>query len=186
MNISEEDHRRLLTLADRHEIHDCVLRFCRGIDRMDRELVLSAYHPDALCDHGVMEGPVAAYVDFSLAAHRERQIAHNLLSLNHRCEFANDALAHTETYWLMIQTNREPPIRTMLAGRYLDTFEKRRGVWAISFRRALVEWRGAADDIPVPAEFAAQLLRSGVPARDRSDPSYQFGKVVSGSNTSTD
>ena len=39
-------------MKDRQEIYDCIMRYCRGIDRLDRETLLSAYHPDAIDDHG--------------------------------------------------------------------------------------------------------------------------------------
>ena len=35
-------------LKDRQEIYDCIMRYCRGIDRLDRDMLLSAYHPDAV------------------------------------------------------------------------------------------------------------------------------------------
>ena len=37
----------LQQLIDRQEIHDCILRYCSGVDRFDREMLLSVYHPDA-------------------------------------------------------------------------------------------------------------------------------------------
>ncbi len=30
---------------DRQEILDCIHRYCRGVDRLDAELLASAYHP---------------------------------------------------------------------------------------------------------------------------------------------
>ena len=43
-------------LIDRQAILDCLTRYGRGVDRFDRELVLSAYHPDAIDDHGAFVG----------------------------------------------------------------------------------------------------------------------------------
>ncbi|WP_221890845.1 nuclear transport factor 2 family protein [Microbispora sp. KK1-11] len=34
--------------SDQQEIHEVVLRYCRGVDRLDMDLVRSAYHPDAI------------------------------------------------------------------------------------------------------------------------------------------
>ena len=47
---------RLRNLADRQDILDCLNRFSRGMDRFDRELFLSAFHPDATIAAGVFVG----------------------------------------------------------------------------------------------------------------------------------
>lgn len=39
-------------LADGEAIKDCIYRYCRGIDRINRDLLLSAYWPDAIHEHG--------------------------------------------------------------------------------------------------------------------------------------
>ena len=46
------DGAQIKHLIDRQAILDCLTRYCRGMDRFDRALVLSAYHPDAIDDHG--------------------------------------------------------------------------------------------------------------------------------------
>jgi hypothetical protein len=45
-------------LHDHQAILDQVDNYCRGANRMDRELLLSVYHPDAVADHGDL--PAAA------------------------------------------------------------------------------------------------------------------------------
>ncbi|HJY93624.1 MAG TPA: nuclear transport factor 2 family protein, partial [Streptosporangiaceae bacterium] len=37
-------------------IRQAALRYCRGVDRLDAELMRSAYHNDATDDHGVFVG----------------------------------------------------------------------------------------------------------------------------------
>lgn len=39
-------------LLDREAIRDCLARYCRGVDRLDRALLLSTYWPGAEDDHG--------------------------------------------------------------------------------------------------------------------------------------
>lgn len=48
--------------TDRQEIHDVVLRYCRGIDRLDFGLVRSAYHADAVDHHTGFDGSVEEYL----------------------------------------------------------------------------------------------------------------------------
>lgn len=43
--MTPELERRLENLLDRQAILDCIHRYCRGVDRMDRQLTLSVYHP---------------------------------------------------------------------------------------------------------------------------------------------
>ena len=56
-------------LKDRQEIYDCLMRYCRGIDRLDRDMLLSAYHPDAVDDHGVYVGGVEGFATHVFALH---------------------------------------------------------------------------------------------------------------------
>src|SRR5215469_13547938 len=51
-----EQKKTLRYLADRQAIMDCAVRFSRGINRRDAELLRSAFHPDAVDDHGLFVG----------------------------------------------------------------------------------------------------------------------------------
>ncbi len=55
-------------LLARQEIHDVVLRYCRGVDRLDLDLVRDCYHPGALDHHTGFDGTVAEYVPWVQAA----------------------------------------------------------------------------------------------------------------------
>ena len=46
------------------EIRRVVARYCRGIDRMDLDLVRSCYHHDARDEHGSFSGPVDEYIEW--------------------------------------------------------------------------------------------------------------------------
>ncbi len=54
----------------RTQIHDALMRSCRGVDRLDRELILSAYHPAAHDNHGSFAGPVEDFVDWVFGNHQ--------------------------------------------------------------------------------------------------------------------
>ena len=47
-DFSEDERVALRELLDRQAITDCIHRYCRGVDRMDREATCSAYHPDGV------------------------------------------------------------------------------------------------------------------------------------------
>ncbi len=50
------------TLLAERSIERVILRYCRGVDRMDRELVRSCYHAGATDSHGSFTGTVDEYL----------------------------------------------------------------------------------------------------------------------------
>lgn len=156
-------------LRDRQEIYDCLIRYCRGIDRLDREVVASAYHEDAIDDHGAYVGPVSGFIDWAFALHSEHQQRTQHMITNHRCELDGDR-ATTESYYIFRSLNVAAPFHTMATGRYLDRFERRDGRWGISERICLVDIR---DDHLDPEGKGSDAPFQQV-TRDRADPSYQL------------
>lgn len=165
-------------LIDRQQILDCIHRYCRGLDRLDRELALSAYHCDAYDDHAYFCGPAAEFIDFTIRRHGEEGVTkcHQHYVTNHRVEIDGD-LAHAETYFIYVGTSRLVDPETGLSkvtsygGRYLDRFERRNGRWGIADRVCLTEWSGALKDLMLPIEVT--LAKSGSATRDKSDLSYR-------------
>jgi hypothetical protein len=172
-------------LTDREEIRDCVARYCRGVDRFDRELILSAFHADALDEHGKFVGHPHEFVEWALGQHETSHLSHEHYMLNHLCELDGDT-AHAETYFLFVSMNRNGKTLTMGGGRYMDRFERRDGRWAIAARVTLRDWammdeRPDMNDLSSFTSTRASLsdeMRAFMNAgqgsrRDRSDPSYQ-------------
>lgn len=163
---------RLSEMCDRQDILDCIHRYCRGVDRFDRELILSAYHPDAVDDHGMFVGSPEEFADWAIAYHSQFQHATHHMVTNHHCELDGD-VAHTETYWLFSGINIEGP-STVHFGRYIDRFERRGGRWAIAARACMIEWHGSLSLLPsAPKEVLAAYAAVGPATRDRKDKSYQ-------------
>jgi hypothetical protein len=170
IDIDDDLLARLRELADRTEIFDCMTRYARGMDRLDRDLVRSAYHDDAIDDHVTFVGPVGDFIDWAFAYHAT-QVRHQHYVTNHCVDIQGDE-AHAETYYVFVGTDRDPaePL-TMVGGRYIDRLERRDDRWAIAARRCLVEWSIAPDSQGGPG---VELDRAGGGiARDRSDPSYE-------------
>lgn len=154
-------------LKDRQDILDCLVRYCRGMDRFDRELLRSAYHDDALDDHGDFVGSVDDFIDFYFNYHDTYQTRTVHALSNHSCELDGD-VAHTETYWTFTAVNREAPFHSRATGRYIDRLEKRDGRWAIAARICVVT--GTDNNIDPDGQIGDGTF---VPStRDRSDPSY--------------
>ena len=154
-------------LRDRQEIYDCVMRYCRGIDRLDRNVLLSAYHPDALDDHGTFVGPVDRFWEYVCKLHTEYQHRTQHHITNHLCEIDGD-VAHSESYYIFRSLNKAPPLYTVASGRYVDRFERRNGRWAIAARICVVEIRNehwAPTGFEGEGGYVAAL-------RNRNDASY--------------
>jgi len=163
---------RLGELLDRQDIFDCIKRVSRAIDRFDRELFLSAYHPDAVIDAGALvAGPTEVY-DSGEALHDEGQSStiHHLT--NHVCEIGGDE-AHAETYFLYVGRNRDGT-NWAAGGRYNDRLERRGGIWKIAFRYTIIEWSGMIPETEVPLfRDVPDVHLNGLPSRKRDDPSYR-------------
>lgn len=167
---------RLQDLANRQDIHDCLLRFCRGMDRFDRELYLSAFHDDAEMAAGPYVGDVPGCWDWAMPMHRDGQVLTHHLLLNHHVEIQGD-VAHSECYYQFVARNHpweEGGDETVLlaGGRYIDRLEKRGGDWKIALRTNVIEWSCLQPSLPPPFLDVPGIGDNGVSARDTSDPSY--------------
>ena len=162
---------RMDRLLDRQDILGCLTRFSRGIDRFDRELFLSAFHPDAVIAAGDFVGGPTDLYTWASTMHEQGQVAthHNLL--NNSCDIDGDT-AHSETYYLFAARNRDET-NWLAGGRYLDRLERRDGTWRITVRTNVIEWSGMVPTMPIPFADVPDIHSNGVPSRSAADPSYQ-------------
>lgn len=137
-------------LADREAIHRQLVRYCRGVDRRDFELIRAAYHPDAWDDHGSYQGDVEGFLAFvrDEVHARFRTTMHKLGQS--RIELSGD-VARVESYAICHHVAAEPveggapgatrDVADLVMGiRYLDRFERRAGEWRIARRQLVWEW----------------------------------------------
>jgi len=151
---------------DRHEIRQCLLRYTRGVDRHDAELMKSAYHADAWDDHTVESASGSDFCDITISGSRKKHVRHLHYIINHTVELEGD-VAHGETYYFYWGENAGAR-PTIAFGRYIDRFEKRDGRWAIAYRRCIIESSGTYTETPRPGIYD----QTGPSRRDRSDISY--------------
>lgn len=155
---------------DRQEITDCLLRYCRGIDRHDKELMASAYHPDAVDQHGFTTAVSDVFCEKAINMHAEIQTNHQHGISNVSLDIDGD-MAHGETYFYFWGENLQgPPL--IAFGRYIDRFEKRDGKWAIAYRVCITEKSGyflSSNNLPE----VEKLSKSTGPSEwNKSDLSY--------------
>jgi hypothetical protein len=168
--------------ADALAITQVIHRYCHAIDRADWALVPGCFHADATYRYGPIDGPVETFLAMAreFTAHLDashHQIGNILMASD------GDAVL-TEAYFTAY--HRVPahgpsegvfacigtPQEVVMAGRYIDRFERRDGVWRIAARRGVHDWwrRAAATDeglYDTPADWRG--------ARDPSDPATALG-----------
>jgi hypothetical protein len=158
----------LESVVARQKITECLLRYARGTDRCDWDLIRSAYHPDAIDHHGsALSGSPEEFIAWYAAQQPSREYSqHNILNIS--IDLAGDE-AHVETYFVaVIRLAGGDDLRT-IGGRYVDRFERRDGDWRIALRVMLSEWT-TLTDVAEGTPFLAGGHRS---SRDRTDVSYQ-------------
>ena len=128
-------------LLDQRAIRDVVLRYCRGIDRLDLELVRDCYHPDATDDHGGFVGTRDEYVEW-VGGVLMRYTGTMHVVANQLVELAGDH-ARSETYGVAYHHGDPPtdPRCNFTTGfRYVDSLVREDGAWRIAERFAVREW----------------------------------------------
>ena len=148
------------------EIREVVLRYCRGLDRLDADLLRSAYLPGALDDHGVFVGDAAEFCDRVLASHRRYDASMHCV-LNHLVELDGPDDARGEAYVLAHVLRRDDqgaPVHDAWWGRYADRYARRDGRWGIAHRVTVHEWT-RREPLGRPMRADADLFRQGTEDR---------------------
>jgi hypothetical protein len=158
-------------LADEAAITRVLLRYCRGADRCDEELIRSAYHADAVDIHGSFKGDAAEYAAWAVETSLSRYDATQHLLGNVIIEFGPPGTAFVESAFIGVHVPKGAVGQRieLLGGRYVDRFEQRASEWRISRRTVVIDWSSVHEsDGRFPA---VDLFVAG--RRDRTDISYE-------------
>ncbi|MDD3289099.1 MAG: nuclear transport factor 2 family protein [Alphaproteobacteria bacterium] len=170
---------RLQAAVDKSEIAELLYTFCRGLDRMDENLLRSVCHPEATIDlgPGVFQGTSADYVPWVLGVLQQARSSHHLTG-NIRADIEGDVAlveSYVQTHFRLDKpTGRED---VFLGGRYLDRMERRpagpAGVWKIVHRKQILDW--------TRTEVVSEIFYHQNPDalwsyRTKTDPSYQMAQ----------
>lgn len=175
------NQRTLEVLLDKQEIHELHARYCRGIDRLDPDLVRSTFHPDAIEVHPPwFVGLAHEYVDRS-AQHSSGSLRGPWFHMiaNELIEVHGD-IAYSEMYLWNINRYEEEGVDFFLAGRYVERIERRDGVWRTA-------WRCRLHDITRVDPIGAIWSESWPPvppeahgSKDKDDMSYRIPRPGEG------
>ncbi|MEO2173824.1 MAG: nuclear transport factor 2 family protein [bacterium] len=149
----------LQQLSDIECIRDAARRYCRGVDRLDEELMKSAYWPEATDDHGVFSGKAMEFVEMCMVSHlRWRSTNHCIF--NHFVELEDDGMhARGEAYNVSYLFQKDKDVLDTWYGRYLDVYEKRGKEWRIIERVCVYE--GSTTEPVNPMQMDTPKFRQG-------------------------
>jgi SnoaL-like domain len=158
-------------LVAKQAITEVIHRYCRGLDRMDRPLADTVWHPGGTADYGPgFRGTGAAFLDFVWDVHA-RYECHSHLVANTLIELdLSEGSAGTETYvavWLRAAPKDGLVVDQFHRGRYVDSWSCRGGVWAIDHRQYVGDVRHET------VYSAHDPAWTTLGARDPTDPSYE-------------
>ena len=135
-------------------------RYSYGIDRLDGDVMKSAYWPDATDDHGVFVGNAWEFVDRVIGSHGVWTWTMHTV-FNHRVEIDDDGThARGETYNIAYLFRGEERRLNTWYGRYLDTYERRGDEWRIS-HRVCVHHADTSELVPESMGIDASRFRQG-------------------------
>jgi hypothetical protein len=168
-------------VAAKLAITEVLHRYCRGMDRMDRELTLSCWHPGGTDEHAPLyAGSAEGFVEWLWPVHAAMLGTRHALS-NILIEVDGER-AVSESYWnVILRVRRAGGVVDIFGGgRYLDRLECIDGEWAIRHRCSVHDWDRVEPVVGTMANFAGPALIEPnnpeapvrVSARDRSDHSY--------------
>ena len=152
-------------LVAKQAITEVLYRYCRSLDRFDREMALACWHPGGTADYGpdIHQGTGESFVEWVWQIHEELFGAHSHQITNILIE-VDGTTAVSEAYVTVAMRMRDGQ-DVIDRGRYLDRWEERDGRWAITARRFVSDLSGAST-------AAAPIPLTGPATRDRSDPSW--------------
>ena len=165
-------------LIAKQAITEIIYRYCRGLDRMDRDLTLSCWHEGGTDDHGALySGSAEGFVEWLWPVHaameRTQHTIHNIL-----IEVDGDKAGSESYYIVYLRTQTLDGLVDIVGGgRYCDNFEKNDGVWRIRHRQSVADWTQV---LPVREHDLGGAIppnnpdnRTPTGVRDPSDYSYQ-------------
>ncbi len=160
-------------LLAKQAITEVIYSYCRGLDRMDRELALSTWHEGGTADYGpIFEGTGADFVDWAWNAHTAFTAhSHQVTNILIYVDLADDR-AVSESY--VTVALRTPPtdgslIDVVGRGRYVDRWSCRDGRWAIDHRQFVGDFQATY----VMSAEDAIAASDGTGRRGPDDPSYE-------------
>lgn len=159
-------------LLDKQAIYEVLIRYCRGADRCDEELIRSVYHDDAYDDHGYWRGSGSDFARFVSARLTAANLATTHSITNVLMEVDGDSARSESQVMATLVRKGSPRLADVMGARYLDRLSRRNGEWKIDERTVVLDWH----KVEVLAEGQAPISLEGFTrgARFPVDPVYRL------------
>ena len=151
--------------ADRLAITDKIYRYCRSVDRLDVTVGHSVFHEDSHADFGASYvGTGRGWIDFICEEHK-RFLHHSHQVTNIIIELDGDQAGSESYVFATLQRqDGDKVIQHEFWARYIDSWSKRNGDWAVDKRECIVDYGVIREVEVLPGDPRSR--------RDHSDPSY--------------
>ena len=155
----------LTQVADRQAITDQIYRYCRAMDRIDHELGYSIWHEDGTANYGQnYQSSGRGFIDHVCAQHsglqqHSHQMSNVIITLD-----GDKAGSESYVTATLRMVRGDKTMQMTVISRYIDTWSRRDGRWALDHRQAVMEMDEMREVAPMKAHDTAR--------RDRTDPSY--------------
>jgi len=160
----------LAALDARSQILYLYARFCRRVDRCDRECIFWVYRPDARDDRGSFAGGPEEFTDWVIDLHQSQFVWTSHYVTNEIVQIDGAKAVGRGSVAALLPRGRPSvypaPVDIWIASSAAT------GLWKIAFRTATTDWNRID---PVDEGAAGELVtRSVVGTRSGDDASYRF------------
>lgn len=151
----------------REDIRRLVTTYCRAVDRADEAMMASIFWDDANVISGIVNGEGAAFAR-DVTAYVSANLDYCFHSVaNEWIEVKGD---HAVGEHYILAHNRSGGNDTMTGGRYVDSYERRDGIWKIASRTFVLDWTATHPTTLEKAGFYEGLTTRG--CYGKVDPIY--------------
>ena len=161
-----------MTLEDllaKQEIYELSCNYMRGLDRLDAALMHTVFHDDATVDYGFFQGSGRDFVAFAQNALKDHLANHHMIGQVNIKVDGDQAVGEVyfQAFHKVVQDGEEKDL--FISGRYVDRYERRDGIWKISFRSEVNDWARMKPDADT------YLAGSGCLIGERKPGDYSYG-----------
>jgi len=134
------DSREMDDLVSKQALYELAAKYMRGLDRLDRKLFRSVFLDDATCNYGFFVGGPDDFADFAMDALGSHKANHHFIGNTLYEIDGNQAYGEVyfQAYHRLEQEGQD--VDLFIAGRYVDRYERRFGVWKIAYRAEVNDW----------------------------------------------
>ncbi len=157
---------RVQELWDRKGIEEAMVRYTRGLDRLDLDLYRSSFSRDGLDNHGPAKSP-EDFLEGWMPQQAARELTEHHIS-NFTIEIDGDT-AHAESYYMVAVKNTDEDFVNLFGGRYADRLVNEDGTWLMAVRVVIPSFHAQA-----PTAVGSTIMsRSNWGRRSSEDPTYE-------------